>query len=79
MLLRVSRIDGSSARQVTFDHTLFIPSFHCISSILKHCMIRMSLTCGYWEVVDEVEPIALFIIKPFGVTSMLCFIAMLCS
>ena len=21
-------------------------------------MIRMRLTCGYWEVVDEVEPIA---------------------
>ena len=25
-----------------------------------------------WEVVDEVEPIALFIIKPLGVTSTLC-------
>ena len=25
-----------------------------------------------WEVDDEVEPIALFIIKPLGVTSMLC-------
>ena len=25
-----------------------------------------------WEVVDEVEPIAMFIIKPLGVTSMLC-------
>ena len=35
-------------------------------------MIRMSLTCGYWEVVAEVEPIALFIIKPLGVTSTLC-------
>ena len=23
-------------------------------------MTRMPLTCGYWEVVDEVEPIALF-------------------
>ena len=30
------------------------------------------ITCGYWEVVDEVEPIALFIIKPLGVTSTLC-------
>ena len=27
---------------------------------------------GIWEVDDEVEPIALFIIKPLGVTSMLC-------
>ena len=25
-----------------------------------------------WEVVDEVEPIALFTIKPLGVTSTLC-------
>ena len=25
-----------------------------------------------WEVDDEVEPIALFIIKPLGVTSTLC-------
>ena len=25
-----------------------------------------------WEVVDEVEPITCFIIKPLGVTSMLC-------
>ena len=25
-----------------------------------------------WEVVDEVEPIALFIIKPLGVTSTRC-------
>ena len=25
-----------------------------------------------WEVVDEVEPIALIIVKPLGVTSMLC-------
>ena len=40
-------------------------------------MIRMCLTCGYWEVDDEVEPIALFIIKPLGVTStyayLLCY------
>ena len=35
-------------------------------------MIRMSLTCGFWEVAGEVEPIALFIIKPLGVTSTLC-------
>ena len=27
---------------------------------------------GIWEVDDEVEPIALFIIKPLGVTSALC-------
>ena len=25
-----------------------------------------------WEVADEVEPIALFMIKPLGVTSTLC-------
>ena len=25
-----------------------------------------------WEVADEVEPIALFITKPLGVTSTLC-------
>ena len=41
-------------------------------------MIRMRLTCGFWEVVDEVEPIALFIIKPLGVTSTYAYIAMLC-
>ena len=35
-------------------------------------MIRMRLTCGYWEVDDEVEPIAPFIIKPLGVTSTPC-------
>ena len=29
------------------------------------------ITCGYWEVVDEVVPIALFTIKPLGVTSRL--------
>ena len=34
-------------------------------------MIRMSLTCGFWEVVDEVVPITCFIIKPLGVTSTL--------
>ena len=27
---------------------------------------------GIWEVVDEVEPITCFIIKPLGVTSTLC-------
>ena len=35
-------------------------------------MTRMPLICGFWEVVAEVEPIALFIIKPLGVTSTLC-------
>ena len=30
-----------------------------------------------WEVDDEVEHISLFIIKPLGVTSMLCCYAML--
>ena len=35
-------------------------------------MTRMPLTCGYREVVAEVEPIALFIIKPLGVTSTRC-------
>ena len=32
------------------------------------------LTCGYWEVVDEVEPITCFIIKPLGVTFTLCLL-----
>ena len=27
------------------------------------------ITCGYWEVVDEVVPITYFITKPLGVTS----------
>ena len=29
-------------------------------------MIRMPLTCGYWEVVDEVEPIVLFYYQTLG-------------
>ena len=33
-------------------------------------MVRNCLICGFWE-VDEVVPIALFIIKPLGVTSTL--------
>ena len=35
-------------------------------------MVRMSLTCGFWEVAIEVEAIVMFIIKPLGVTSTLC-------
>ena len=35
-------------------------------------MVRICLTCGFWEVDDEVEPIVQFIIKPLGVTPMLC-------
>ena len=35
-------------------------------------MTRMPLICGFGEVVAEVEPIALFIIKPLGVTSTRC-------
>ena len=35
-------------------------------------MVRNRLTCWCWEVDDEVEPTALFIIKPLGVTSTLC-------
>ena len=31
-----------------------------------------------WEGADEVEPIALFITKPLGVTSTFAYIAMLC-
>ena len=34
-------------------------------------MVRIGITCGFSEVVDEVEPIVLYI-KPLGVTSMLC-------
>ena len=37
-------------------------------------MTRMPLLCGFWEVVAEVEPIALFIIKPLGVTSTRCLV-----
>ena len=33
-------------------------------------MVRICLICGFWE-VDEVVSIALFIIKPLGVTSTL--------
>ena len=33
-------------------------------------MSRIRLTCGYWEIVDEVEPIVLY--QTLGVTSMLC-------
>ena len=29
---------------------------------------------GIWEVDDEVEPISLFITKPLGVTSALCYL-----
>ena len=32
-----------------------------------------------WEVVDEVEPIALFIIKPWELLLRYAYIAMLCS
>ena len=42
-----------------FDHIPFIPSFYALVPILKHCMIRKCLTCGFWEVVDEVEPIVM--------------------
>ena len=38
-----------------------LPSFYALVSILKHCMSRICLTCGFWEVVDEVEPIALLL------------------
>ena len=48
-----------------------LPSFYALVPILKHCMIRKCLTCGYWEVDDEVEPITCFIIKPLRVTSTL--------
>ena len=29
-------------------------------------MIRMPLTCGYWEVVAEVEPIVMFYYQTLG-------------
>ena len=37
-----------------FDHIPLLPSFYAFVSILKHCMVRILTTCGYWEVVDEV-------------------------
>ena len=65
MLLRVSRICRSSARQVTHWSYPFITSFYAFVTILKHCMIRMwFLTCGFWEVDDDVEPIALLLSNP---------------
>ena len=66
-------------RQVHTLIILFIASFYALVPILKHCMIRMRLTCGYWEVDDEVEPIALFIIKPWELLLRYAIIAMLCS
>ena len=60
-----------------FDHIPFHTQFFCIRSILTHCMIRIWLICGFWE-VDEVVPITCFIIKPLGVTSTFAYIAMLC-
>ena len=36
-----------------FDHIPLLPSFYALVSTLKHCMSRL-LTCGFWEVVDEV-------------------------
>ena len=41
-------------------------------------MSRISEDVGIWEVDDEVEPIAPFIIKPLGVTAMFAYFAMLC-
>ena len=60
-------------RQVhTLIISLFIPSFYALVTTLKHCMSRISLHVGFWEVDDEVEPITSFIIKPLGVTSTHC-------
>ena len=53
-----------------FDHT-FHTQFYALVRILKHLMIRMLLTCGYWEVDDEVEPISP-LVQTLGVTSTLC-------
>ena len=72
MLLRVSRFCGSSARQVTLWSYLLLPSFIALDQPSNNCMVRIWLTCGFWEVDDEVEPIALFIIKPLGVIFTLC-------
>ena len=56
-----------------------LPSFYALVSTLKQCMIRMRLTCGYWEVVDEVEPIALLLSKPWELLLRYAYTAMLCS
>ena len=70
LLLRISRFHGSSARQVTLWSYLLLPSFHCIRSTLKHCMVRIWIKLWGWEVV-EVVPIHLFHYQTLGVTSTL--------
>ena len=60
-----------------FDHIPLSPSFYALVPILKHCMVRMSLTCGYREVVDEVEPIALLHLNPWELLLRVAYIAML--
>ena len=41
-------------------------------------MIRMWLTYGYWEVDDEVEPIALLLSNPWELLLRYAYIAMPC-
>ena len=59
-----------------FDHIPSIPSFYALVSPSNIARLGSDLNCGNRE-VDEVVPIALFIIKPLGVTSTFAHIAML--
>ena len=61
-----------------FDHT-FHTQFLCISFNPQTLHEQDLITCGYWEVVDEVEPIALLYSNPWELLLHIAYIAMLCS
>ena len=52
VLLRVTRVCTSSARQVTLWSYPLLPSFYALVSTLKHCMSRID-NMWVWEVVDD--------------------------
>ena len=72
MLLRVTRFCGSSTRKVTHWSYSFIPSFYALVTILKHCMIRMCLTCGYLGSRWWGRTYCPVVLKLLGVTSTRC-------
>ena len=51
---------------------LLLPSFIALGQPSNIAWLGSVLTCGFWEVDDELEHIALFIIKPLGLRSTLC-------
>ena len=71
VLLRIPRFCGSSTRQVTLWSYPLLPNFYALVPILKHCMVRMWLTCGlgssWWG-----RTYCHVIFKPLGVTSTYC-------